>query len=642
MWFSNLRWSGLVVAAVIAAGIGGTLFWQNTQARSQPAGVKGQAENRVSARRDDDAIWARHAGNLKRIGLALHNYLAAEGHFPPAAIMSQDGKPLLSWRVAILPYLEDYDGRTREDLFKQFHLDEAWDSPHNQMLLARMPAVFASPANRDARSFTTVYRGFVSQDQQAAGEAELRMMMRGMMGRANSEGMMGGMMRPDGRGGMYRGSEAMQKVMAGMMGGMSSPEGMRQGMMGGMMGSRRGTDARSTRRNGSNKESQNPPDAKNEQSGESPTDGPPDGTGGGAAASGGYGSMMRGGGGASGGYGAMMGGRGAAPGAAGGMMAGEGGASGGSGAMMGGMGPGGGGSGAMMGGMGSDAAQMSGMMSRMGAMGSEGYHPRALFRQNRGVPIVEITDGTSNTLMVVEAADAVAWTKADDLPFTENAPLPRLGGSMRSGFAALFADGRVQFVDQPIEDHLLRSLITPNGGEILSSDQIPGPGSPPPGGVTVTPAAQPQAHGLAADAERYAGAGTLLNAVGILRDKLNREGKQELAEWLSEAKARRSIRAGLQAYEAYLRRSGEPQEPRARFEILRPVYEQIAQQGAWPGDCWFSSTSDVETRERILYEHHKICLNVEGTDRGNLFQLSILILDIFSGPVDAQPAARSQ
>ena len=57
-------------------------------------------------------------------------------HFPPAAICDKDGKPLLSWRVAILPYLE------QGDLYKQFHLDEPWDSPHNSSLIEKMPGTY--------------------------------------------------------------------------------------------------------------------------------------------------------------------------------------------------------------------------------------------------------------------------------------------------------------------------------------------------------------------------------------------------------------------------------------------------------------------------------------------------------------------
>jgi hypothetical protein len=200
----------------------------------------------------------------------------------------------------------------------------------------------------------------------------------------------------------------------------------------------------------------------------------------------------------------------------------------------------------------------------------------------------------------------------------------------------------VRFLEQPIQERVLRFLITPSGGEVISSDDLPSADAAPPGGVNINRGAQREGGAFPADAPRYTGAGTLLNAVGILKYRLNREGKSELAEWLSEAKARRTIRAGLQNYETYLRRSGEPENERARFEIARPVFEQIAEQGTWPVDCWFSTSSSVETRDRIGYDHHQVHLNLEGLDRGHPFQLSILILDLFSGPVDAQPAARSR
>jgi hypothetical protein len=79
--------------------------------------------------------------NLRQLGLGLLNYESANGHFPARAIADSDGKRLLSWRVAILPYLE------QSALYDQFHLDESWDSPHNLKLASQMPAVFASPGH---------------------------------------------------------------------------------------------------------------------------------------------------------------------------------------------------------------------------------------------------------------------------------------------------------------------------------------------------------------------------------------------------------------------------------------------------------------------------------------------------------------
>jgi hypothetical protein len=92
-------------------------------------------------------IWGfkrSHDGmNLGHLGLAMHNYAGTyQGKLPQASFGGPDQPGQLSWRVAILPFLEE------EELFKEFHLDEPWDSPHNIQLLPRMPAIFQSVANR--------------------------------------------------------------------------------------------------------------------------------------------------------------------------------------------------------------------------------------------------------------------------------------------------------------------------------------------------------------------------------------------------------------------------------------------------------------------------------------------------------------
>jgi hypothetical protein len=89
------------------------------------------------------------SNNLKHLALAWHNYLDVNTGTCPDAIKSKDGKPLLSWRVAILPYLE------QNDLYKQFKLDEPWDSEHNKKLIEKMPAVYRSPAQMVGDGKTT-------------------------------------------------------------------------------------------------------------------------------------------------------------------------------------------------------------------------------------------------------------------------------------------------------------------------------------------------------------------------------------------------------------------------------------------------------------------------------------------------------
>ncbi len=70
--------------------------------------------------------------NMKQIALACHMYIDSHKRFP-TDIVDADGKPLLSWRVAILPYLE------QQGLYNQLHLDEPWDSDHNRQVLSSMP-----------------------------------------------------------------------------------------------------------------------------------------------------------------------------------------------------------------------------------------------------------------------------------------------------------------------------------------------------------------------------------------------------------------------------------------------------------------------------------------------------------------------
>lgn len=94
---------------------------------------------------------SQSANNLKHIGLAMHNYHDVHKTFPPAARCDQNGKPLLSWRVLILPYVDE------QGLFQQFHLDEAWDSPHNKALIGKMPAVYRSPLSKLADRTRTNY-----------------------------------------------------------------------------------------------------------------------------------------------------------------------------------------------------------------------------------------------------------------------------------------------------------------------------------------------------------------------------------------------------------------------------------------------------------------------------------------------------
>lgn len=108
------------------------------------------------------------SNNLKEIGLALANYADANKHFPAQAIKSVDGKPLLSWRVAILPYLEE------SALYGKFKLDEPWDSPHNIELIKQIPRPYIIPGSESAAEGKTRYLGVTGKSSFFDPEKELK------------------------------------------------------------------------------------------------------------------------------------------------------------------------------------------------------------------------------------------------------------------------------------------------------------------------------------------------------------------------------------------------------------------------------------------------------------------------------------
>ncbi len=104
------------------------------------------------------AETAREQNNLRQLAIAMHNFASTyDDRLPAPAIYGKDGKALLSWRVALLPYVE------QAPLYNQFRLDEPWDSAHNKKLLAKMPAVFSPPPGAKARPGHTFYRVFTGR-----------------------------------------------------------------------------------------------------------------------------------------------------------------------------------------------------------------------------------------------------------------------------------------------------------------------------------------------------------------------------------------------------------------------------------------------------------------------------------------------
>ncbi len=90
--------------------------------------------------------------NLKQIGLAMHSYATKYNCFPPAYIPDKHGKPMHSWRVLILPFLED-----GQFLYSQYRFNEPWNSPHNRALAAQMPRVYRCLSLDSPRDSETSY-----------------------------------------------------------------------------------------------------------------------------------------------------------------------------------------------------------------------------------------------------------------------------------------------------------------------------------------------------------------------------------------------------------------------------------------------------------------------------------------------------
>jgi hypothetical protein len=113
---------------------------------------EGDAEVRLARLRK------RSERNLKEIGIALHNFHDTYRQLPPAAILDKNGKPMLSWRVLILPFIE------QEALYRQFRLNEPWDSPHNKKLLEKMPKIYAPVGVKTKEPHATFYQAITGPD----------------------------------------------------------------------------------------------------------------------------------------------------------------------------------------------------------------------------------------------------------------------------------------------------------------------------------------------------------------------------------------------------------------------------------------------------------------------------------------------
>jgi hypothetical protein len=141
--------------ALAAACVFSALAWSAPAPEEKPK-LDGEvaAEPAKATEKEAADHLKQSQNNLKRIALAFHNYADVNRGQLPGDLTDKDGKALLSWRVQILPYVE------QGDLYKKFKLDEAWDSKNNLDLLEKMPEVFSSPRVVVKNKGFTVYQGF--------------------------------------------------------------------------------------------------------------------------------------------------------------------------------------------------------------------------------------------------------------------------------------------------------------------------------------------------------------------------------------------------------------------------------------------------------------------------------------------------
>lgn len=150
------NWKLLAASVLATLGLGLTVAFaafSPTDDPPKPAPAKpGAAAQAAAPARKPAEFWqARNSlENLKKIAYATHGYLDTANHLP-RDITDKDGKPILSWRVAVLPYLD------QRFLHAQFKLDEPWDGPNNRKLLSFMPDVFRTSV-QDVKATETYYQ----------------------------------------------------------------------------------------------------------------------------------------------------------------------------------------------------------------------------------------------------------------------------------------------------------------------------------------------------------------------------------------------------------------------------------------------------------------------------------------------------
>lgn len=116
----------------------------------------------------EQGITNKCQSNLTSIAIAMHRYHEKYGSLPPAYLSDANGKPMHSWRVLILEFIDTL-------LFEKYSFSEPWNGPSNSRLSPMMPSIFRCDAESgDGPSFKTSYFVVVGTNTLFADDRTLR------------------------------------------------------------------------------------------------------------------------------------------------------------------------------------------------------------------------------------------------------------------------------------------------------------------------------------------------------------------------------------------------------------------------------------------------------------------------------------
>jgi prepilin-type processing-associated H-X9-DG protein len=167
--FGAIHWLGLglaLAALVVSLAIAGGYALPGNDSAKWPAGFAAGVMSLLSIsmvlpsfQRSSSTSPRLHCrNNLKQIGLGLQSYSDAYGCFPPAYLADDNGRPMHSWRVLILPFIEE------RALYKLYDFSEPWNGPHNRLLARRMPPCYCCGSDGSPGGGTSSYLAVVGAE----------------------------------------------------------------------------------------------------------------------------------------------------------------------------------------------------------------------------------------------------------------------------------------------------------------------------------------------------------------------------------------------------------------------------------------------------------------------------------------------